>query len=167
MCMLRCGFAYVAASGERRFLRVSSAFDVEELCQETFTAFFQQCRQGHFDPERPVRPYLRRIAMNLALRQAGKASRELLVDEPRGAGEAAACTDSVEEADTARLVSEFRGSLDPPDQAVVDAYFAEQMSQQAVGAHLGLSRDQVYRRITKVRQKAIRFFKARGWFDET
>lgn len=71
--LLRGGFHYRSAAGPRH-LRISSAFDLEDICQETIKQFMGQVDKGNFDPSRPAGPYLNRIAINVALRRLGKAS---------------------------------------------------------------------------------------------
>jgi RNA polymerase sigma factor (sigma-70 family) len=162
LACLRRGFAY-EAGGVRRFARVESAFDAEEVCQEAFAAFFAQVRDGRFDVERPARPYLLRIAANLALRRLGRAGREVpMIDLP----EPAAPARGPEDAERARLLAEFRGGLSPLDQSLLTDWFDDDVTQEAVGAKHGLSRDQVYRAVARIRAAALRFFGARGWFDD-
>jgi|JI10StandDraft_1071094.scaffolds.fasta_scaffold54370_2 RNA polymerase sigma factor (sigma-70 family) len=159
---LQGGFGY-QARGERRFMRVSSAFDAEEICQEAFLKLFEQLRKGGFDVERPVAPYLLRIASNLALRRAGRGGREVVLESPP---EVPARVDTPEQAEAARLLAEFRAGLPVEDDAVVRTWFDGDISQAEAGSALGLSRDQVYRAICRVRAAALRFFGQKGWFDD-
>lgn len=159
---LRRGFTY-RAGAETRVARIDSAFDAEEICQEAFAAFFAQVRDGRFDASRPARPYLLRIAANLALKRLGRGGREVpMVDPPEPAAPARA----PEDAERARLLAEFRAALSPLDRDVLTGWFDDDVSQAAVGESLGLSRDQVCRAIARIRASALRFFGARGWFDD-
>jgi len=169
LMLLGRGFSYRAATGTVRTYRVTSAYDLEELVQEVFSVFFAQCKSGGFDTSRPVRPYLRRIAINMALRRGGRRSREVLADdldvvEPASA---ASTEQPLLDQETRALLEEFKQSLDPKDRSVLEAYFGgSRTSQAAVGEAMGMSRDKVYRTITKIRGAAFDFFRQRGWLDE-
>lgn len=165
MRMLQLGFSYYAG-GERRFFRVASAFDREELCQEAFCVFFQQCQRGIFDASRPIRPYLRRIVVNLAMGNARRLYREVTLAEPLDDADAYTPPDPLERSEVVGLMREFRAELPEEELAVVKLYFEGKRSQKAVGADLGLSRDQVYRRIGRIRAAALKFLKQRGWLDD-
>lgn len=158
---LQRGFGYVGADGVRRYHRVESRFDAEELCQEAFSVFFDHCLRGNFDIERPVRPYLLRIAANLALRRARRSAREVVETPPPRAVEPAPEADEL-----GRLLDEFRATLGEHERRVLTACFVDEQTQAGAGARLGLSRDQVYRSIVKIRRAAWRFFRARGWLDD-
>jgi RNA polymerase sigma factor (sigma-70 family) len=160
--VLRRGFAYRVGT-ETRVARIESAFDAEEICQEAFAAFFAHVRDGRFDPSRPVRPYLVRIAVNLALKRLGRGGREVPMVEPP---EPAVPARAPEDAERARLLAEFQAALPPLERDVFVGWFDDDVSQAAVGESLGLSRDQVGRAIARIRASALRFFGARGWFDD-
>lgn len=160
--LLASGFGYRSRkTGARQRLTVTSAFDRDELCQETFAELFRQFRSGSFDAARPVGPYVARIAMNLALRRMGRASRELLEAEPEPLETVP--PPRAEDPERARLLAEFQASLSAEDRALLHGYFDDEASQEAVGAELGLSRDQVYRGIVRIRRRALEFFTAKGW----
>lgn len=160
--LLSGGFGY-RVDGEARFTRVSGAFDLEDLTQEAFVQFFAQIDKGNFDATRPVRPYLGRIATNLALRRFRYTGRELPFEDleiPVTSG------DCVEDEQCRALVERFRGVLSGREREVLAAYYeTEGATQQSAGASLGLSRDQVARAVTSIRKKAVRFFEERGWFE--
>lgn len=162
--MLHRGFGYRSRDGQRKYMRVSSSFDVEELCQETFSQFFRQCLQGNFQADRPVAPYVMRIAANLALRRHGRSGREVLLAAPEPP--LAVVEPEAERAEVAKLLAEFTQTLDDDAKAVLDGYFVDGLSQHALGDRIGLSRDQVYRTIVRIRRRAREFFVKRGWGDE-
>lgn len=163
--LLRSGFQY-RVRGELRFARVQSTFDLEDVCHEAFKAFLDQCQKGNFDRDRPAGPYIRRIAVNIALRRIGKASREDLVEVVETQSDPVEQPDpEVEEA--RRLVSEFKAGLPELDQRIIEGCMVDGLSQSKVGRQLGLSRDQVYRSLQKSRAAARAFFAKRGWFDDT
>ena len=149
-----------------RFLlgRVGSAFDAEDLCQETFQVFVRKVDDGSFDPSRPPRPFLLGIAKNLALKRMGKVGREEPIEEEHLGEESAIDPESTERARWAR---ELYASFEEGERQVATGYFVEGLSQQSLGEELGMSRDQVYRTIVRVRKKAVDFFRERGWWDGT
>lgn len=156
------GYRAGASSG---VVRVESAFEAEELAQETFVVFFQLCREGRFDAERPARPFLLRIAANLALRKRSRGRREVPSDlealelEPT-------VTPDPEADERRRQLAAFLESCDDDDRSVVSLYFDEGRSQHDVATTLGWSRDQVYRALVRIRRSAERFFAKRRWSDE-
>lgn len=155
---LRRGFGFRRADGTRGHFVVRSSFDAEEICQEAFAAFFAQWNTT-FDRSRPPLPYLLRIASFMALRRARKQAAEVFTDAPVAV---------VEPVDTELgvLMQTFYDTLDPADQAVFDACFVDELSQAKAGDRLERSRDQVYRSIVRIRQRALRFFKKKGWIDD-
>lgn len=158
---LQAGFGYTRQDGTRGWFRVESAFDAEEIAHDAFGAFFKQCLSGGFDAARPVRPYLLRIASNAALRRARRGAREVLVDEPPPPD----AFETPRDAELQQLISDCYAGLDAPDQAVFDACFVDALSQAKAGSALGLSRDQVFRSLVRIRRAVRGFFAERGWFD--
>lgn len=57
----------------------------------------------------------------------------------------------------------LRAELSPTDRIIARLCWEEGRSQAAVGEHLGLSRDQVYRRLVSIRERGRAWFEARGW----
>jgi RNA polymerase sigma factor (sigma-70 family) len=165
LTVLQGGFSFTTAAGERSFFRVESTFDAEELCQEVFSQFFRQYAARTFDRSRPIEPYIRGIAVNLALKSGRRRGREVLMDQPEpGSVEV---RDRLEDAECERLMAEFRAGLNDTERSVIDGYAEEPRPSQAeLGARVGLSRDQVYRTLTAVRRRALEFFRSKGWRDE-
>lgn len=162
--LLRFGFTVTNRDGRSIRAQIPDMFDAEELCHEVFSAFFKQHQSGQFDRSRPVGPYIRRIAMNLALKRLRRAGREVLTEVETLEAVAAPARD--DDRELRQLVRMFKGQLDPRAQQVVVEYFEHGHSQEAVAQTLGLSRDQVYRSIVKIRRAALAYFKESGWFDE-
>lgn len=161
--LLRRGFQYRSASGPK-YVRITSAFDLEDICQETFKEFMGQVQKGNFDTTRPPGPYLNRIAINVALRRLGKASRETLVEEIEN--DAHVEPEDLSLAEARGIAADFRASLDPTEAGVLERCMIEGESQAQAGEALGMSRDQVYRTLQRLKRSANRFFTDRGWFDE-
>lgn len=126
-------------------------------------------RNGRFGRTRPVRPYLMRIATNLALRRARLAAREVPTEVVLLEGrpvEGGAAPDPLVDAERDALVRDFVGQLDTGERAVLRLTFEAGESQAAAAGALGLSRDQVYRTMVRIRTAALRFFRERGHLDD-
>lgn len=160
--MLTHGLAYTVPDGTVRRIWAPTASDAEELCHEAFCELYVKWSEGSYDAARPVWPYLRRIAANLTLRRAAKATREHLVAEPIRDPVAdkhhETAFDALARVETERRVSDFRDQLAGRERAVFDAYSESRASQREVGDQVGLSRDQVYRTLLRIRKHAMHFF---------
>lgn len=165
---LRAGVSYRTADGGRHVYRVESAFEAEDVCHEAMAVVLRQIGSGAFQIDRPVRPYLIRIAAHLALRRARRAHREVLfgdaANEPPEVG--APPPDPAVASERDALVRAFRAGLAEPERAVLALTFEEGESQARAAEQLGLSRDQVYRTMTRIRAAAVRFFRERGLLDD-
>lgn len=170
--VLRAGFTWRKKTDQgvhHAVHRVESVFEAEDVCHEAIAIVLRQIRNGRFDQTRPVRPYLMRIATNLALRRARLGAREiptesgLLEERPDEAGRA---SDPLVDAERDALVRDFVGGLDTGERAVLRLTFEGGESQAAAAGALGLSRDQVYRTMVRIRTAAMRFFRERGHLDD-
>lgn len=165
MRTLHGGFSYRLRDGSFGHVRIKSAFDAEDLCQETFSRFFDQIKRNNFDPSRPIRPYLLQIARNQALRKLGKSSREVLTeDDPGTETQQAPPETGVLHEEQRRLLETFIDTLEPPDDDILRLHMQDNQSQRLTGEKLGLSRDQVARAVIRIRKKARMFFTEKGWF---
>jgi RNA polymerase sigma factor (sigma-70 family) len=166
---LRAGVSYRTADGGRHVYRVESAFEAEDVCHEAMAVVLRQIGSGAFQIDRPVRPYLLRIAAHLALRRARRAHREVLFGDAAGDTLEAGSPPSADPAVAAErdaLVRAFRDELAEPERAVLALTFEAGESQARAAEQLGLSRDQVYRTMTRIRAAAVRFFRERGLLDD-
>ncbi len=164
MRLLVRGFSY-RSQGDRRFLRINSAFEAEELAQETFSEFYHQCRKGNFDRSRPAKPYLLQIAVNRSLTHIGKSIREVPSDQMEF--EPVAPQTREEENQRQSQLEEFLATLSDSDRAVHQLYYRDELTQHDVARQLSLSRDQVYRALVRIKSGATRYFKERGWLNES
>ncbi|MCK6550772.1 sigma-70 family RNA polymerase sigma factor [Myxococcota bacterium] len=161
---LQRGLGYRSGAG-RGIVRITSAFEAEELCQETFAIFFQLCREGRYDATRPARPFLLRIAANLALRRRHTGQREIPSDLEELEVEPTTTPDP-EADERRRQLAAFLASCGEDERALVSLYFDEERSQHEIASTLGWSRDQVYRGLVRLRKSAERFFAERRWSRE-
>lgn len=160
---LQGGFCFRSASGQMHRWRAPSAQDSEELCQEAFARFLFNCRRGRFDARRPVMPYLRRIAINVALERLRQRGREISLDawngsERHATAPSASPAAQAERRSLSRRLGAFHRVLGDRERIVFDACFGGEATQAEAGARLGLSRDQVYRSLVRIRRLA------EGWF---
>lgn len=167
--LLSNGFGYRGAGGRARWARLDSGFDVEDVAQEAFVLLMRAAERGSFDTSREVRPYLYRIAVNLALKRIGKGSREVPFEKLEVIESMASpVEDDMHRRECGELLRAFKDTLSEREQAVLAGYFAEEdASQSAAAKKLGLSRDQVARSVASIRKKSMSFFKERGWFNES
>lgn len=142
---------YVAGLSDRPALR--------DATQEVFVRAFQESARRSYDPSRPYRPYLLRIARNLRIDQLRSRGRELPVsaiadglleiDElmassaaelPASAAGAQASREwETLQGHTRQYVSELAGPL----RQFLELRFAKEHSQQEVAASMGVTRRQV------------------------
>lgn len=163
MRLLRRGFRY-SSQGGSGFVRITSPFDVEDICQETFKEFMGQVDKGNFDRTRPPGPYLNRIAINVALQRLKKVNRETPAEVEEYAGSVE--PDDPAEKEARLLAAEFRASLSGEERKVLEHCMIEGESQAKAGHALGMSRDQVYRTLQRVKRAAHGYFSDKGWFDD-
>mgnify|MGYP001088329345 CR=1 FL=1 len=162
LTVLTKGFRVQHQDGSSGFHRVTDMIEAEDLTQDTFAAFFRQVENGNFDRSRPATPYLRRIAVNLALRRAGRRAREVPLDDVNEPS--VAPSDGAETRELQGLMTTFRGSLPEREREVFDCLRSDDLrSQAALGDRIGLSRDQVYRSLVSLRKRAAIYFSERGW----
>ena len=142
---------------------LSDAHEAEEAVQDTFITLMKLCKDGRYDPERPLKPFILRIAALTALRRLSKLGREIPQEEIEIVEENER---PYERNEGQRLLREFVAELSEEERLLMERYFEERQSQRVVAEAFGLSRDQVYRKIVKLRERASAFFHSRGWFDE-
>lgn len=157
--LLRHGFSFESSGRAHRFVGYTSAFELQDALHETFRRAFEPPARQAFDGIRPYTPYLRMIARNVVLR-AFRAQRQMfpIADGDRPDGDAVVLADNEPSAEHDALAREMqtivRGFLDtlgPGDRELLTLRFVEGMSQRDVAAQLGLGRQQIRGRETKLR----------------
>lgn len=168
---LRRGFSYFNKAGENRFVKVPSAFDREEILQETFRRFAEAWDKGNYDSARPAAPYVMRIAFFTTLQYTGRQTREIPDEdvEVRWA-EAAPPVESaekkIEKEQRAAQVRAFLQSLGEEDRRICQLRFEEDLSQAKIGQRIGTSRDHVQRALKRLQRRLAEFFEEQGWVRE-
>ncbi|MEM7157542.1 MAG: sigma-70 family RNA polymerase sigma factor [Myxococcota bacterium] len=169
---LRYGFSFQSAGRHHRFVGYRSAFELHDALHETFRRAFEPRARERYDGLRPYGPYLRAIARNVVLR--GFRAREVQFPEVREDGEAA--DSSIEIVDETRetpeqevgraqirgVVQRFLDTLPKDDRRLLELRFVEGKSQRDAADALGLGRQRVRGRETKLRQQMLRFLRKQG-----
>lgn len=173
---LRYGFAFQAAGRHHRFVGCRSAFELHDALHETFRRAFEPAARERYDGLRPYGPYLRAIARNVVLR--GFRAREVQFPEVRdaGAGESEAAGVPIEVVDEGSqtpeqhvgraqvraVVQRFLQTLPGPDRRLLEVRFVEGKSQRDAAEVLGLGRQQIRGRETKLREQMLRYLRQQG-----
>lgn len=166
--LLRNGFNFQAAGSARRFAGYSSAFDLQDALHSTFLAAFEPKARMGYDGIRPYGPYLRTIARNLVLKRFRE--REELFpspspgqpDDPIGELPAPGPSPEQQVADKQMdgLVELFLRQLSPADRLLLEVRFVEQIPQREAASRLGLTRQRLRSRETRLRSRFLRFLRA-------
>ena len=183
--LLRRGFTFSSNGKTFRFAGFASAFERQEMVQETFIrAFGERARTG-YSGLRPFKPYLLGIARNLIIDEFRRRRREMslftpedgaeergldLVDdallEQSPVGAWARRAHNPERATTQQrtntLMRAFVAELDEDAQRLVHVHFIEGKSQQETADILNTSRNAVRKEGRLLRLKLLRFMKSRG-----
>jgi RNA polymerase sigma factor (sigma-70 family) len=169
---LRYGFAFQAGGRHHRFVGCRSAFELHDALHETFRRAFEPGARERYDGLRPYGPYLRTIARNVVLR--GFRAREVQFPEVREDGEAAPASieildegsqtpeQHVGRAQVRAVVQRFLQTLPAPDRRLLEVRFVEGKSQRDAAEELGLGRQQLRGRETKLREQMLRFLRQQG-----
>ena len=168
---LRFGFSFDSRGQAHRFVGYASAFELHDALHETFRrAFEPRARQG-YDGLRPYGPYLKAIARNVVLRTFRR--REIAVspipeddeemrplswvDEDGPTPEIAVARSQV-----AQLVRAFLEELEPLERRLLEVRFIEGKSQRDAAAMLGLGRQQIRSRESRLRARLVDYLIERG-----
>lgn len=169
---LRYGFAFQAAGRHHRFVGCRSAFELHDALHETFRRAFEPPARERYDGLRPYGPYLRAIARNVVLR--GFRAREVQFPEVREDGEATGGPieivdegsqtpeQHVGRAEVRAVVKRFLDTLSGPDRRLLEVRFVEGKSQRDAADELGLGRQQIRGRETKLREQMLRYLRRQG-----
>jgi RNA polymerase sigma-70 factor (ECF subfamily) len=172
---LRYGFSFQAAGRQHRFVGCRSAFELHDALHETFRRAFEPAARERYDGLRPYGPYLRAIARNVVLR--GFRAREVQFPEVRerapGDGEIGVVIEIVDEGSQTpeqhvgrvqirAVVQRFLDTLSAADRRLLEVRFVEGKSQRDAAAVLGLGRQQIRGRETKLRQQLLHYLRRQG-----
>ncbi len=156
---VRYGFS-VAQRGSRDGGTARDA--IADTVQETFLRAFEERARHAYDAARDYGPYLNTIARNLVADWARKRGRELSLDDLEGPELASPPVDDEPWADpeTVRCVARYIASLDDEARALHDARYERGLSQIQAAELLGLTRQTLRTRETRLRDGLIEALRA-------
>ena len=175
---LRRGFSFESRGAMHRFVGYGSAYELHDVLHETFRRAFEPAARQRYDGIRPYGPYLQAIARNIVLR--GFRAKEILFPRigegwstgpedgrvadpmPEGDAEAPGPEAQVGTEQLRAVVRAFLETLSAAERELVVLRFVDGMSQRDAAARLGLGRQQVRGRETKLRAKLIAYLRERG-----
>jgi RNA polymerase sigma factor (sigma-70 family) len=168
---LRFGFTFESHGRAHRFVGYGSAFELHDALHETFRRAFEPRARMGYDGIRPYGAYLRTIARNVVLRafrrreQAFPEIGEGELDERAAGPWSSVAPDPEREVgreQVAALVREFMATLSPEDRRLLTLRFVEGRSQRDAAQALGLGRQQVRTRESKLREQLVDHLHRRG-----
>jgi RNA polymerase sigma factor (sigma-70 family) len=112
--------------------------DADELVQDTFLHLNRSA--ADFDPQRPLRPWVMCIAMNLRreyFRRQGRRPEDELEDADRWPAEGA--VDPHDQRDAARALERAMGGLSADQREVIELFWFGELSMAEVAAVVGAS----------------------------
>ncbi len=169
---LRFGFGFQSAGRHHRFVGYRSAFELHDALHETFRRAFEPRARERYDGLRPYGPYLRAIARNVVLR--GFRAREVQFPEVKADGEASDRSIEIVDEDGASpeqevgreqvrdVVQRFLDTLPTEDRRLLEVRFVKGRSQRDAAKELGLGRQQIRGRESKLRQALLRYLRSQG-----
>lgn len=170
------GFNFSSGGQPGRFQGFRDHADLHNAIQETFArAFTERARLG-YDGLRPYENYLLTIGRNVVIDEYRRAEKRMshfaMSEVPEaeiheaGAQSQASTDRGAEQSELAKLMDTFLATLSPLEQAVVEQRFRQQLPQREAAAALGMGRMKLRLLETKVRKKALSFFKDSGYLAE-
>ncbi|MBI4822195.1 MAG: sigma-70 family RNA polymerase sigma factor [Deltaproteobacteria bacterium] len=177
---LRAGFSFRAEGRNCRFRGASSAFDLEDRLQDTFSRAFAQNARMSYDGLSPYRAYLFTISRNNVIdefRRKERALTESFSEEPAdlesepagdprfGRGPATGRPEvDAESAELAGLVQRFRDELPGREREIYRLRFEEELEHKDIATRTGLSASKVKTSEKRIRTTFFEFMKERGYF---
>jgi RNA polymerase sigma-70 factor (ECF subfamily) len=145
-----------------RWLQGDAAVDI---MQETFLRYWKHCRSGG-DPIREPRPWLLRVARNLAEDYRKNAFQRNGTCEPHEfngiAGKAQRPIDSMEQQEAFARIREVVAALPSADREILTLRYAMDCEAPEIAEILGLSVAAVHMRLSRARHKAAATLEAEG-----
>ena len=139
-----------------------SSADREDAVQQIFMAAFEERTRLAYDGLKPYGSFLRGVAQNTIRRMLEKRTRFNRTDAP-APQEDQGLEERAIEAETLGIVRRFRSTVvDPPEPEVLQRYFVEGMSEEALSAELGFTRYQLRKTIARIHKRMEGYLKAHG-----
>lgn len=145
----------------RRIVRDEA--EAEDIAQEAFLRLWDMARTlepgGH-----GMRPWLSRVASNLAIDRLRKAKRLDVTDEPPEQVDAAGQLHALEAAEVSKRVEQALDRLPPRQRIAVSLFHFDEMSQREVAALMELSEDALESLLARGRRRLRELLKE-DWQD--
>jgi RNA polymerase sigma factor (sigma-70 family) len=182
--MLRGGFTFTSQGETVRFRGMSQPFRLQEVVQDGFIHAFRETARQSYDESRTFRPYLLTIVRNLVIDRYRRRRLEsqLFVHlgdmayddegEHEVLGRLSAGASQPSEQDRpspeatawqgqlAEALAGFLAQLDPVDTRILEEHLLGSRTQQGMADDLGLSRNDVRKRIRQLRKALLRHLKS-------
>jgi RNA polymerase sigma-70 factor (ECF subfamily) len=166
---LRRGFVYSTGGRPAAFAGYGSSFELEGVLQEVFTRAFDERARLAYDGLRPYSGFIRGVARNIVLDGLRKRARRGEVLVPfQGEGvevwereqEERDLPGSLDAQHANELVQRFLADqCDDGERALFEARYRDDLTQQGAADALGLTRIQVRRRESRIKERLLRFLK--------
>lgn len=186
--MLQSGFSFSMGTRSCRFMGFRRQFDVDDMLHEVFLRAFSERARTGYDGLRPYKQYLLAIARNVVVdsfRSKQATFEQYVMAQPEISEEIAAEPSEnsaellegtvgasgdpgrdVEHAELAGLLTEFRASLQPDENAVFRLRFQEAKSLADVERLAGLSPSVVKTMERKLRERLLHLIWSAGYLDD-
>jgi RNA polymerase sigma-70 factor (ECF subfamily) len=173
------GFSFESEGRACSFRGFQGGYEIEAALQEIFRRAFEERARLAYNGIDPYRPYLMRIARNAVINDLKsrqpilfrfRVGRPVILDEAPPGTDPDTITSAerspeelLESREVARLVVEFKASLDERGLGVFRCRFEDGLSAEAAGAKLKLTRSQVRTTETKVRSRFLEHMQRSGY----
>jgi RNA polymerase sigma factor (sigma-70 family) len=151
---LRRGFTLDTAMGPLHVPGVRGAFDLECGVQEVFLRVFAPAVRAAYDPTRPLRSYLLRVARNWQIDLHRSRARLVSGEVPPERGDGRDLEAEAESRQLAALVDRFLAQQTPSARAYFEARYHRGLSQTDAAAEQALTRIQG-RRIERLLKEGL------------
>jgi RNA polymerase sigma factor (sigma-70 family) len=179
--MLRGGFTFTSQGETVRFRGITQPFRLQEVIQESFIHAFRDKARQAYDPAREFRPYLLTIVRNLVIDRyrrrklesqlfvhlgdmayADEDEREVLGRLSGNEAQQGDPEESAWQGQLAKTLGDFVAQLDETDSRILEEHLLGSQTQQGMADELGISRNDVRKRIRELRLRLLRHLKSEG-----
>lgn len=152
----------ICAHGFGGFRGFFSSADREDAVQQIFMAAFEERTRLAYDGLKPYGSFLRGVAQNTIRRMLEKRTRFQRKDAPEPQAEQGLEEQAIE-AETLSIVRRFRATVvDPPEPQVLQRYFIDGVSEEALAVELGCTRYRLRKTIARIHKRMEGYLKAHG-----
>ena len=175
------GFTFDSEGKQCSFRGFRGGYEIEAALQEIFRRAFEERARLAYDGINPYRPYLLRIARNAVINDLKsrhpilfrfRAGRPVILETPpeeepdRIETPERSPEEVLETQEVAKLVADFKASLDARALGVFRMRFEEGLSAEDAGSRIGLTRSQVRTTEAKLRERFLAHMQASGYLTD-